>query len=408
MAAPSLKVDSLAVRALSAKQDAQLQRLPPKCPKSQQGSIDSPAKLAETPKSFVLTCSSLAGSAVTVQASRKDSCSGVQEQVAAELNLLPYRIAISSEHGLILKGDKTLEECDIIEDADLTFVIAEADRWREMSRDQFIELVVKRGLGTKESLLRSLQSLPEKSVRQRYIPHLESIEKAEELKRQHEEHRQHLQSSIVSEARAMLSKLGVRGAVGAIEAKIVDVEMASARTVEELRAIKDDAQRDLDEALPLLRAAEHTVQSVTKADMQEVKSFTRPPASVTMVGEAMCLLFEVKPNWESTRKLWSDPQILSKMLNYDKDHIDPQIITRLDQFIRQPEFSPEVVGRVSRAARTMCMWVCAMHTYDRIARVVLPKKAKLMETQEDLMDAELELKLWRKQLEEAMAFEQQA
>lgn len=47
----------------------------------------------------------------------------------------------------------------------------------------------------------------------------------------------------------------------------------------------DDAQRDLDEALPALEAATASLKNLSRNDVVEVKSLSNPPAGVKMVME---------------------------------------------------------------------------------------------------------------------------
>lgn len=360
-------------------------------------SIDSKQKL-RTPQSFGLTVSSLFGTVITVQACRTDSCSSVQHQVADKLDVQPYRVTISSDNG-ILKGKKTLEECAILHGSELFYVIGEADKWREMARDAFVELVVSRGLATRAIYAQSAK-FGNYKMRQRYIPCLDSIEREEERKRLREEHRRHLQQSLVSEAKAMVLDLGVSGAANAIRGKLVDAEMRCNTRVSECQIMKEDAQRHLDEALPSFVAGLRALQSLTKKDIAEIKAFAKPPPLVASVGEAICALFEVVSTWDATNKLLNDPHILVKMIDYDKDNVSPTIIRSLDAYVQLPDFSPDVIARQSRAPQGMCMWVRAIHTYDRVAKVVLPKKERLMKAEDNLKDATLELDIWRNQLAE--------
>ena len=47
----------------------------------------------------------------------------------------------------------------------------------------------------------------------------------------------------------------------------------------------DDAQRDLDEALPALEAATASLKNLSRNDVVEVKSLSNPPAGVKLVME---------------------------------------------------------------------------------------------------------------------------
>eukprot|EP00965_Chrysotila_dentata_P038955 1294469-Pleurochrysis_carterae.AAC.1 len=53
---------------------------------------------------------------------------------------------------------------------------------------------------------------------------------------------------------------------------------------------------------------------------------------------------------------------------------------------------PDTVGKVSRAAKSLCMWVRAMDTYARVAKTVEPKKAKLKEATAQLAESQEMLK----------------
>lgn len=63
---------------------------------------------------------------------------------------------------------------------------------------------------------------------------------------------------------------------------------------EETQAIADDAQRDLNEALPALEGANQALRSLDKADISEIKVFTKPPGLVMTVMEAICILLSCK------------------------------------------------------------------------------------------------------------------
>lgn len=78
---------------------------------------------------------------------------------------------------------------------------------------------------------------------------------------------------------------------------VVEVEEAGAnKKAAETKAIADDAQRDLDEALPALAEAVQCLKDLKKADIDEVKSLGRPPVNVVKTLTACCIMFDIKPN----------------------------------------------------------------------------------------------------------------
>ncbi|KAF7263463.1 hypothetical protein GWI33_002261, partial [Rhynchophorus ferrugineus] len=64
----------------------------------------------------------------------------------------------------------------------------------------------------------------------------------------------------------------------------------------ETQAIAEDAQKDLDEAMPALMAAEQSLKSLNKNDIIEVRSMKRPPSGVVYVIESICIVKNIKPN----------------------------------------------------------------------------------------------------------------
>lgn len=66
---------------------------------------------------------------------------------------------------------------------------------------------------------------------------------------------------------------------------------------------------------------------------------------------------------------------------FDKDNIPPATVALIKPYMSNPDFDPEVVKKASKAAYGLCCWVRAMESYDRVAKVVAPKKAKLEEAE---------------------------
>ena len=61
-----------------------------------------------------------------------------------------------------------------------------------------------------------------------------------------------------------------------------------------------------------------------------------------------------------------------------------KVLKQIGKYCAQPDFQPDIVGRVSLAAKSLCMWVRAMDVYGRIYRVVEPKKIRLQNAQAQL------------------------
>jgi dynein heavy chain len=89
-------------------------------------------------------------------------------------------------------------------------------------------------------------------------------------------------------------------------------------------------------------------------------------------------------------------------MKYDKDNIAPEIIEKIMPYVKMEEFAPKTVKRSSVAAAGLCQWVHAMVTYDRVARVVAPKKAALATATATLKEAQNALAEKQAALQEIM------
>ena len=61
----------------------------------------------------------------------------------------------------------------------------------------------------------------------------------------------------------------------------------------EIQKMKDEAERDLVEALPALDKAVKALNTLNKNDVSEIKSFASPPAGVLLVMETICVVYGV-------------------------------------------------------------------------------------------------------------------
>ncbi|KAG7458844.1 hypothetical protein MATL_G00224900 [Megalops atlanticus] len=184
---------------------------------------------------------------------------------------------------------------------------------------------------------------------------------------------------------ALMGKLTVdQERADKVRSVVKDDEAIAKVKAEETQAIADDAQRDLDEALPALESANMALNALDKADISEIRVFTKPPDLVMTVMEAVCILLNSKPDWASAKQVLGDSNFLKRLMDYDKDNIRPHVLQKLQRYINNPDFVPEKVEKVSKACRSMCMWVRAMDLYSRVLKEVGPKKEKLAAAQAEL------------------------
>ena len=145
----------------------------------------------------------------------------------------------------------------------------------------------------------------------------------------------------------------------------------------------------------------------------------------------------VEEYWGPSLKMLGDFKFLDSLREYDKDSISPAIIKRIREkwvcpgvygvlneptslhtcthshtciflllhlrtllirYCTNPDFNPDVIKSASAACEGLCRWVRAMEVYERIAKVVAPKKQALAEAEAELGTQMAKLNEKRKEL----------
>jgi dynein heavy chain, axonemal len=82
--------------------------------------------------------------------------------------------------------------------------------------------------------------------------------------------------------------------------------------------------------------------------------------------------------WGPSQKMLGDMKFLESLKLFDKDKIPPAVMKRIrEKYISDRDFVPEKIKNVSMACEGFCRWVRAMEVYDRVAKIVAPKKIAL-------------------------------
>ncbi|XP_069874839.1 dynein axonemal heavy chain 12 isoform X1 [Dipodomys merriami] len=243
-------------------------------------------------------------------------------------------------------------------------------------------------------------------AKQRYVTGLDKLAFAEsqvgEMKLELVELQPKLEEARIENAR-MMQVIEIESAQVEAKRKFVklDEEIASGKA-EEAQALKNECESDLAEAIPALEAALSALDTLKPGDITIVKSMKNPPSGVKLVMAAVCVMKDIKPEritdpsgtggkildyWGPSKKLLGDMNFLRDLREYDKDNIPVSVMQKIrSEYLTNPEFDPPKVAKASSAAEGLCKWIMAMEVYDRVAKVVAPKKARLTEAQKSLAE----------------------
>lgn len=239
-----------------------------------------------------------------------------------------------------------------------------------------------------------------KTARQRYLTGIEQLEIASKQVDVLKENLETLQPTLKIAAETVAKHLAqVQKDSEIANAKREQVMIDEAAAIEQAtiaNAIKEECDIKLAEAVPKLEEANAALQTLTPQDVTIVKTMKSPPVGVRIVMEGVCIMKDVKPErvpnpsgigtmedyWTASKKVLADMKFLDSLLHFDKDNIPPRVIVKLQERVLSNEnFDPEKVKLASMACEGLCKWINAIVEYDKVIKVVAPKRAALEEAQ---------------------------
>lgn len=268
------------------------------------------------------------------------------------------------------------------------------NRYNYVTPTSYLELI-----HTFKALLEK-KRIETKTARTRYLTGIEQLEIASKQIDILKANLEDLQPSLKLAAETVGKQLAQvqenqENANGKREQVLID-EAAAIEQATIANAIKEECDAKLSEALPKLEEANAALGTLTSQDISLVRSMRSPPVVVKVVMEGICILKDMKPErvpnpsgvgviedyWSTSKKVLADMRFLDSLLNFDKDNIPPRIIQAIQERILTNEnFDPEKVKAASTACEGLCKWISAIVEYDKVIKVVAPKRAALEEAQ---------------------------
>lgn len=147
----------------------------------------------------------------------------------------------------------------------------------------------------------------------------------------------------------LMADLAVKSKIAEQTEAVVSKEAAEAQIQrDEVNELKTNCERELNEALPILKSAQDAVAQIDKSALNQVKSYVNPPALVNTVLCSVALLFGFKETWEDAKKnLLGDMKFLEKLIDFDVSKIpEKRFLTLRNTYLKDPNFTKENVMKV--------------------------------------------------------------
>lgn len=79
--------------------------------------------------------------------------------------------------------------------------------------------------------------------------------------------------------------------------------------------MKSEADKILNDALPILQSATEALNTLNRNDISEIKGNNNPHQIVRFTLECVAILLDEKQDWDTIKKCLADPNFLSRMKN---------------------------------------------------------------------------------------------
>ena len=152
----------------------------------------------------------------------------------------------------------------------------------------------------------------------------------------------------------------------------------------------DEANKQLEAAIPAMEAAEAAVDCLSAKAIVEFKSFNAPPPGTELVTRAVQILKgetnkKKLQDWGAQQKMMNPPQaFLDSLKAFDKDGITEKQKADLKtpELLNNASFTYDVMMKKSSAAANLANWVINVVKYNDIYVVVEPLKKEAEESKQ--------------------------
>ncbi|KAM5302539.1 dynein axonemal heavy chain 11 isoform 2-T2 [Glossophaga mutica] len=211
------------------------------------------------------------------------------------------------------------------------------------------------------------------------------------------------------DAEALITKIGLQTEKVSREKAIADAEEQKVTAIQtEVSQKQKECEADLLKAEPALVAATAALNTLNRVNLTELKAFPNPPNAVTNVTAAVMVLLAPRGrvpkdrSWKAAKVFMGKvDDFLQALINYDKEHIPENCLKVVnEQYLKDPEFNPNLIRTKSFAAAGLCAWVINIIKFYEVYCDVEPKRQALAQANSELAAATEKLEAIRKKLED--------
>ena len=177
--------------------------------------------------------------------------------------------------------------------------------------------------------------------------------------------------------------------------KSTSLEVQAALEIQEAEVAsrKKIVLEDLARAEPAVEEAKASVSNIKRQHLTEVRSMNTPPSGVRLALESVCTLIGHKvSDWKQIQATVRRDDFIASIINFDneKQMTKSLRLKMRNDYLANPEFTPEKVNRASKACGPLVQWVGAQVNYAEILDRVGPLREEVGALEEQALQTKAE------------------
>ena len=201
----------------------------------------------------------------------------------------------------------------------------------------------------------------------------------------------------------LIEQVTKASAIAAEEKAGADIEAAkTSKLAADAAALQAEADGELSEAMPAMKAAAEAVDCLDKNSIGELKGFGKPPPECIDVCACAGFLLrneKKKLDWKGAQKMMNNPMaFIDEVKAFNANEIPDNTLRECDALIALPFFNYETMKGKSTAAANLANWAINCVKYHKIYVKVAPLMAKVEEATRTKTEAEASLEIVMKKV----------
>ena len=134
------------------------------------------------------------------------------------------------------------------------------------------------------------------------------------------------------------------------------------------RFLQERAASEVETIRNRYKASVESVMQLAEKDIQELRTYVNPPATITHVLAAICTILGFPTDWESALMLLNHATVpfITRITEFDIATVRSGRLVQLRAMTADDQLDPLRVRAVSRAAHSLVTWVHAVDSYGHV------------------------------------------